>query len=102
MYLQQGLFLASIDPNHSFLVNLAAMLDCDVSVFDDASVSMWSEEIDLRLQFDGNDEPISIVKLLLPREWHEEILDELSYMNINAATLFPGLEGFARSLRLHL
>lgn len=102
MYRQQGLFLAPTNPNHSFLLNLAAMLDCDVSVFQDARASKWSEELELNLSFDGNDEAISVIKLPLPQEWHRGILDELGYMNINAATLFPGLEGYARSLRLHL
>ena len=63
---------------------------------------LWWTLISVALIFDGAEDPISIVKLPIPREWHEEILNELRYMNITAATLFPGLEGFARSLRLHL
>ena len=102
MYQQQGLFMAPTDPNRPFLENLAAMLECDTSLFHSNRTCRWSEELGLSLTFDGEDEPISVVKLPLPREWHEEILDELGYMNITAATLFPGLEGFARSLRLHL
>lgn len=102
MYQQQGLFMAPTDPGRPFLENLAAMLECDASLFHSNRPYKWSEELGLRLIFDGAEDPISIVKLPIPREWHEEILNELRYMNITAATLFPGLEGFARSLRLHL
>ena len=102
MYQQQGLFMAPTDPDQPFLENLAAMLECDASLFHSNQTCKWSEDLALKLNFDGNDEPISVIKLPLPREWHEQILEELRYMNITAATLFPGLEGFARSLRLHL
>lgn len=40
-----------------------------------------------------------IVKILLHNSVREEALDELALMNINRATLFPGLDGFAQSLR---
>lgn len=102
MYQQQGLFMVPTDPDRPFLENLASMLECDKSIFHSNPCCKWSDEIDTRLLGGDVDEPICIVKLPLPRYWHEEILDELGYMNINAATLFPGLEGFARSLKLKL
>lgn len=102
MYQQQGLFLAPTDPNQPFLDNLAALLDCDAQVFREPRIVPWSEELGLRMNFDADPNPLPVVKLLLPRDWHKEIQEDLSYMNISAATLFPGLEGFARSLKLHL
>jgi len=40
-----------------------------------------------------------IKKLVLPKNQGLDCLVDLLRMNINAATLFPGLDGFARSLR---
>ncbi|QOR40209.1 FRG domain-containing protein [Billgrantia diversa] len=39
-----------------------------------------------------------LVKIILPLHMHNSALLELGRMNINAASLFPGLEGYARSL----
>ncbi|AVS98535.1 hypothetical protein C8236_06565 [Paracidovorax avenae] len=102
MYQQQGLFMAPTNPDRPFLENLAAMLECDASLFQSNITCKWSKKLDQILRMEHYEERMSVVKLLLPREWHEEILEDLRYMNITAATLFPGLEGFARSLRLHL
>jgi hypothetical protein len=43
-----------------------------------------------------------VVKLILPRESHRETLADLKQMNITATALFPGLDGFARSLNFAL
>ncbi|MCB1190230.1 MAG: FRG domain-containing protein [Leptospiraceae bacterium] len=40
-----------------------------------------------------------IKKIIVPKSEGVPCLTELNRMNINAATLFPGLDGFARSLR---
>jgi hypothetical protein len=42
------------------------------------------------------------LKIIIPRRSHKDVLDDLRDMNINSATLFPGLDGFARSLFHHL
>lgn len=102
MYQQQGLFLAPTNPDLPFLDNLAALLGCEASIFCESHISSWSEELGQRLYLDETDHPLLVVKLLLPKHWHEEIQDDLRYMNISAATLFPGFEGFARSLKRHL
>jgi len=39
-----------------------------------------------------------LVKIVIPYELHQEIRFDLLTMNITSATLFPGLDGFARSL----
>lgn len=40
----------------------------------------------------------SIVKINLSKKWYREAIRDLYSMNIDAASLFPGLEGFAKSL----
>jgi hypothetical protein len=40
-----------------------------------------------------------IVKLVLPRSAREDGLSELQSVNVNRATLFPGLDGLAQSLQ---
>lgn len=40
-----------------------------------------------------------VLKINLPRDWNKEIIGNLYQMNIDAASLFPGLDGFARSLK---
>lgn len=40
-------------------------------------------------------------RFVLPASLREEVLYRLSTMNVTAATLFPDLGGFARSLRTH-
>jgi hypothetical protein len=44
----------------------------------------------------------AMTKIVLPRSIHRAILEDLWSMNIHAASLFPGLDGFARSLRRHV
>lgn len=46
-----------------------------------------------------NDSKKHIKKIIVPKSQGLSCLIELHRMNINAATLFPGLDGFARSLR---
>lgn len=42
-----------------------------------------------------------ILKIELPEEVHRSALHDLNAMNVTAASLFPGLAGFARSLNVH-
>ena len=46
------------------------------------------------------DKPQNILKLIIKKEVREKALESLSNMNISRASLFPGLEGFAQSLRI--
>jgi hypothetical protein len=43
-----------------------------------------------------------LYKIIIPGAARLGLLEELDKMNINFATLFPGLEGFARSLRTRI
>ena len=49
----------------------------------------------------GHDEPANVVKLILPRSAQEEARRSLFRMNVSRVSLFPGLDGFAQSLRFY-
>ena len=91
---QQGMFLLPLDPTRSFMDNLAETFGIATFAVGDAEV------VDYR---DGDDdEPAGIgapvIELVLPQEIHRSIRDDLWRMNVTAASFFPGLDGFARSL----
>jgi hypothetical protein len=76
--IQQGLFLCPGDLRLPFMDNLRAVLpETDSAAFRQLT-------------------------LKLTRAERSQILTRLNHMNMNHATLFPGLEGMARSLRLRL
>lgn len=58
------------------------------------------EENIIRL-FDSNEEAIreNVCRYLIGKQLKYEFLEHLHCMNMNRATLFPGLEGFAQSLK---
>jgi hypothetical protein len=43
-----------------------------------------------------------VVKIILPKDIHNRAVWDLDAMNVNATSLFPGLDGFARSLHTWL
>jgi len=45
---------------------------------------------------------LALVKMIFSKDIHLKAMRDLQQMNITAATLFPGLDGFARSLKLPL
>jgi hypothetical protein len=45
---------------------------------------------------------IDVVMINMPISCHREAIRDLYSMNIDAASLFPGLDGFARSLNFIL
>ena len=71
--IQKGLFLCAGDVSITFMDNLSA--------------------------FDPNDDCLK--KLIIPKKLHAEFIETLSYMNVDRATLFPGLDGFAASLGVY-
>lgn len=46
--------------------------------------------------------PGLITKIVIPDRLRATVLAELASMNVTAASLFPGLDGFARSMYSHL
>ncbi len=73
MTTQQGIFLSMGIVNRGFLGNL--------------------------LRYQTNELSEHIVKIELPNTLRAEALFDLYKMNVNRATLFPGIDGFAQSLR---
>jgi hypothetical protein len=80
--LQQGLFLVSGSPSRTFEDTLVDLL----------------EEIESHIGETGAREP-SVCKIVIPGNLRRPLMRHLEKMNITAATLFGGLEGFATSLR---
>jgi len=61
---------------------------------------MSTQQLHIKLQTQPYS--ISIVKFVLPLSIHFDGMQDLQRMNVTAATLFPGLDGFARSLHFHV
>ena len=47
------------------------------------------------------DLPRKLYKIVIPNSWRSRILHDFQNMNIAPDYLFPGLDGFARSLKLN-
>lgn len=100
LWIQQGLFLAPVNPNAPFLANLAEAYGLP-DIHSRIEVATPSDSDALKDISYGYASPgrISAVKVVIPHNLRGTVLAELRSMNISSATLFPGLEGFARSLR---
>jgi hypothetical protein len=83
---QKGLFLCPGDPTKSFMENLQALKGGD-----DNCKKLMLFQTDQRT-------PVSLSAF---KEQRRTALDRLYHMNISHDTLFPGLEGFARSLEVY-
>jgi len=90
---QQGCFVVPGDLSKSFMENLADSLEVDVAVLAAKKVRSMLQ-VNLDQLFDT-----PIVKIVLPKKIHNEAVWDLHQMNVNATSLFPGLDGFARSLQ---
>jgi hypothetical protein len=88
---QQGVFL--FQP--SFDLNF---IDCRKSIEENSSdpVEVNAESLN-KVNLDEN-----VVKIRIPKDLRMSILANLRKMNINQETLFPGIEGFCRSLTFEL
>ncbi len=81
---QQGFFLFPTDHQSDILDVLGEVDD------DPQEVSIDSNSLELKQNY--------FVKFIIPIELRDQILGNLEKMNISARTLFPGLDGFARSM----
>ena len=91
---QQGVFLFPCNSGETFEGNLCKMFDLPFSTLKSenaTAVDKISSDIEQQFQ-------TLVVKIKLPRSWHSEALYDLFSMNIDYASLFPDLEGFAKSL----
>lgn len=76
LFLQQGVFLAPGDVTKTFMDNMQALLPSD-----------------------GSDIPFVKLRISTSASFLELAIKELHKMNLNRATLFPGLDGFAENLK---
>jgi len=93
--IQQGFFLCPTDLLASFESNLSSSLGLGPTESLDMPSIDWKDFELKRWDFGA-------IRLLLPRHIHKTALVDLHRMNITAATLFPGLDGFARSMQIHV
>ncbi len=88
---QQGLFLCSNNLTWGFEFALKHVLESDR----DHSAALYRQHIpDSTVPFVAE----RLFKIYISPQARSEVLRELHRMNINYATLFPGLDGFGRSL----
>ena len=59
-----------------------------------------SESFINQLSFLGEEITKAVIKIQLPSLLQKEVLRDLQRMNLNRASLFPDLDGYAASLRL--
>ena len=96
--IQKGLFLFPCDIEKSFESNLCSTFGFSFSALDPQNArKMKPSSIDKEVAIEA-----SVIKINYPRAWHAEAYLDLYSMNLDAASLFPGLDGFARSLQYHL
>ena len=88
MSIQQGIFLFPTNLAITFQDNLFGMFDV-----------MNIETLNWLTPY-WND--CDVIKLTIPVSCHKGILTDLRRMNITVASLFPGLDGYARSLKYNL
>lgn len=90
---QQGLFGVPFEVQQSFEYNLSLTIDpLEKHLPENTTLH---DPID---DFESLTAKCALLKVKIARELHADIKRDLATMNINAATLFPGLDGFARSL----
>jgi len=94
---QQGLFLMPTDLEAGFMENLELGLGVQIPP-DEETPGTSVESLISMDPFDGSWDTALVVKLRLPRSVHSEALANLGSMGINSESLFPGLDGMARSL----
>jgi hypothetical protein len=92
---QQGTFLFPTKLDVSFEANLAYVFGWGEKIcFCKASSESWNQI--------NKEAPVALLKLELPYRVRASALSELQRMNVTAQTLFPGLDGFARSQSKHV
>jgi FRG domain len=93
--IQQGTFLFPCDISTSFIRNLAGTFGISKESFEEMQAADDKKE-------EVNISDARIIKIVLRNEIHIDVLRDLKAMNITSESLFPGLEGFARSLYFQL
>jgi len=95
--IQQGLFLFPCDISSPFEENLNSTIK---HVRSKNKKETYIQELDKKINYKIFTE-YPIIKIIIPRGSHKAALYDLKDMNITSASLFPGLDGFARSFLLN-
>lgn len=92
--IQQGLFLFPGNIEKTFEYNICSLFEFDFrDLSNKNAVNMDFTDIE---KIDFSD--ISIFKIIFPSSLRSKVRIELNKMNMTSTTLFPGFDGFARSL----
>lgn len=90
---QQGLFAVPFEGQQSFEYNLSLTVNTyQKELPNSKKIADYSDLIDML------NEKCALLKVKIPKKVHSEIRRDLQLMNINNETLFPGIDGFAKSL----
>ncbi|OGV50831.1 MAG: hypothetical protein A2017_01110 [Lentisphaerae bacterium GWF2_44_16] len=95
MVAQKAKFIAPFELRNPFIRNFSA---CMMAYTKDDIKADWCEFQDLSNRMNPSI-PWSAIRFRIPKDIFPSMLKLLDKMNINEATLFPGLDGFARSLQ---
>ncbi|UZJ44215.1 FRG domain-containing protein [Marinimicrobium sp. C6131] len=87
---QQGAFMMPLSLKEPFESQVASQLDISINNFKDITVKNSLVETSA----------CQAVKIIVPRDIQSRLLRLLSAANVSATTLFGGLDGFARSLKI--
>lgn len=100
MAIQQGVFLFPTDIRSTFMQNIAGAFAVPANTFNDGT----APQLRCREFIDALYTPAAptVVKIIIQRDLHMAVMRDLTSMNIGAQSLFPGLDGFARSLHRHV
>lgn len=92
MAVQQGTFLIPFSGSRLFEENLVSPFGATPDVLRQPAVPYTGEALS----------DVAILRIEIGRDLIEKAMWELDRMNITAASLYPGLDGFARSLAVKL
>jgi hypothetical protein len=99
--IQQGLFLFPGNVGATFEENLAGIFDSKADIFQNTPAFTYEPENQAELM-EAMLPHVVVLKIIVPQYLREEILRDLWRMNVSRATLFPGIDGYTRSLNYHL
>lgn len=100
--IQQGIFLFPCNIAASLEENLAGNFDKSEEIFRKTPVITYDPNTMTSQLLESAFKEATVVKIIIPSYMKEDIIRDLWKMNVNTATLFPGIDGYARSLSFHL
>lgn len=90
---QQGLFAIPFEGRQSFEYNLSITVNkMEKQLPTNKKIKKYEDSISLL------NKECALLKIKIPKYLHKEIRKELKLMNITSETLFPGIDGFTKSL----